>query len=66
MAGHDGRTDMPPIGGRPVPIGRYELTFKVGAFFTAREVAMSDSPFLDEIPLRFRSMSRRDICTCHC
>lgn len=49
----DGRTDMPLIGGRPVPIGRYELTFKVGAYFTARKVAMSDPPFLDEIPLRF-------------
>jgi 2-oxo-4-hydroxy-4-carboxy-5-ureidoimidazoline decarboxylase len=26
----DGRTDQPLIGGRPVPIGRYELTFSVG------------------------------------
>ena len=29
----DGRTDQPLIGGRPVPIGRYELTFHVGAYF---------------------------------
>ncbi len=43
----DGRTDQPLIGGRPVPIGRYELTFNV------RQVAMSDPPFLDRIPLRF-------------
>ena len=49
----DGRTDAPLIGGRPVPIGRYELTFKVGAYFAGRGVAMSDPPFLDQIPLRF-------------
>lgn len=50
---HDGRTDVPLIGGRPVPVGRYELTFKVGAYFAARGVPLSDPPFLDEIPLRF-------------
>jgi 2-oxo-4-hydroxy-4-carboxy-5-ureidoimidazoline decarboxylase len=49
----DGRTDAPLIGGRPVPIGRYELRFSVGKYFVARGVPMSDPPFLDEIPLRF-------------
>src|ERR1700692_2246306 len=49
----DGRTDRPLIGGRPVPIGRYELTFSVGHYFAARQVATSDPPFLDRIPLRF-------------
>jgi 2-oxo-4-hydroxy-4-carboxy-5-ureidoimidazoline decarboxylase len=49
----DGRTDQPLIGGRPVPIGRYELTFSVGAYFAARQVPTSDPPFLDQIPLRF-------------
>jgi 2-oxo-4-hydroxy-4-carboxy-5-ureidoimidazoline decarboxylase len=49
----DGRTDAPLIGGRPVPIGRYELTFSVGQYFAARAVPMSDPPFLDSIPLRF-------------
>jgi 2-oxo-4-hydroxy-4-carboxy-5-ureidoimidazoline decarboxylase len=29
----DGRTDHPLIGGRPVPIGRYELNFRVGKYF---------------------------------
>src|ERR1700720_145900 len=47
----DGRTDQPLIGGRPVPIGRYELTFSVGDYFAARQVATSDPPFLDRIPL---------------
>jgi 2-oxo-4-hydroxy-4-carboxy-5-ureidoimidazoline decarboxylase len=49
----DGRTDQPLIGGRPVPIGRYQLTFSVGAYFGERQVTMSDPPFLDQIPLRF-------------
>jgi 2-oxo-4-hydroxy-4-carboxy-5-ureidoimidazoline decarboxylase len=49
----DGRTDQPLIGGRPVPIGRYELAFSVGDYFAARQVATSDPPFLDQIPLRF-------------
>jgi len=49
----DGRTDRPLIGGRPVPIGRYELTFGVGDYFTRRHVVTSDPPFLDSIPLRF-------------
>jgi 2-oxo-4-hydroxy-4-carboxy-5-ureidoimidazoline decarboxylase len=49
----DGRTDSPLIGGRPVPIGRYELTFSVGKYFAGRQVPMSDPPFLDQIPLRF-------------
>jgi 2-oxo-4-hydroxy-4-carboxy-5-ureidoimidazoline decarboxylase len=49
----DGRTDQPLIGGRPMPIGRYELVFSIGKYFAARQVPMSDPPFLDQIPLRF-------------
>jgi 2-oxo-4-hydroxy-4-carboxy-5-ureidoimidazoline decarboxylase len=49
----DGRTDAPLIGGRPVPIGGYELHFSVGKYFAARGVPLSDPPFLDRIPLRF-------------
>ena len=49
----DGRTDQPLIGGRPVPIGRYELVFSVGKYFAERRVPISDPPFLDQIPLRF-------------
>jgi 2-oxo-4-hydroxy-4-carboxy-5-ureidoimidazoline decarboxylase len=49
----DGRTDQALIGGRPVPIGRYELMFSVGDYFATRNVPMSDPPFLDQIPLRF-------------
>src|SRR5229473_866517 len=49
----DGRTDQPLIYHRPVPIGRYELTFSVADYFVGRQVAASDPPFLDQIPLRF-------------
>ncbi len=49
----DGRTDRPLIGGRPVPIGKYELNFAVGDYFAARGVETADPPFLDRIPLRF-------------
>ena len=49
----DGRTDQPLIACRPVPIGRYELTFSVGNYFAEQHVTMSDPPFLDSIPLRF-------------
>jgi len=49
----DGRTDQPLIGGRPVPIGRYELNFSVGRYFRERDVPLSEPPFLDDIALRF-------------
>jgi 2-oxo-4-hydroxy-4-carboxy-5-ureidoimidazoline decarboxylase len=49
----DGRTDQPLIGGRPVPIGKYELLFSVGTYFASRQVPLSDPPFLDRIPIRF-------------
>jgi 2-oxo-4-hydroxy-4-carboxy-5-ureidoimidazoline decarboxylase len=49
----DGRTDQPLIGNRPVPIGRYELSFSVGRYFADRGVQLTEPPFLDQIPLRF-------------
>ncbi|HVO15202.1 MAG TPA: 2-oxo-4-hydroxy-4-carboxy-5-ureidoimidazoline decarboxylase [Alphaproteobacteria bacterium] len=49
----DGRTDQPLIAGRPVPIGRYELRFHVGAYFASHGVPTSDPPFLDMVPVRF-------------
>jgi 2-oxo-4-hydroxy-4-carboxy-5-ureidoimidazoline decarboxylase len=49
----DGRTDQPLIHGRPLPIGRYELGFRVAGYFAGRGVPLSDPPFLDQISLRF-------------
>ncbi|MCC8430905.1 2-oxo-4-hydroxy-4-carboxy-5-ureidoimidazoline decarboxylase [Reyranella aquatilis] len=49
----DGRTDAPLIGGRPLPIGRYELRFAIGDHFRSRGIEQGDPPFLDIVPLRF-------------
>lgn len=49
----DGRTDAPLIGGKPLPIGRYELRFAVGDHFRSRGIEQGDPPFLDIVPLRF-------------
>jgi len=49
----DGRTDAPLIGGRPVPIGTYELRFALGAYHRAAGHDLPDPPFLDIVPLRF-------------
>ena len=53
LTNSDGRTDAPLIGGRPVPIGHYELNFSIGKYFSEAGVPMSDPPFLDQITLRF-------------
>ena len=49
----DGRTASPLIGGRPLPIGRYELRFAIGNHFRSRGIDSGDPPFLDIVPLRF-------------
>ncbi|TWB24700.1 5-hydroxyisourate hydrolase [Nitrospirillum amazonense] len=54
----DGRCDAPLLAGADLTVGRYELTFAVGAYFRARidqggGVALTDPPFLDEVPIRF-------------
>jgi 2-oxo-4-hydroxy-4-carboxy-5-ureidoimidazoline decarboxylase len=49
----DGRTDAPLIGGRPLPIARYELCFQVADYFTRRGAPQSEPPFLDVVPVRF-------------
>ena len=53
VTNQDGRTDQPLIGGRPVPIGTYELRFTIAAYFKARGVALAEPPFLDIVPIRF-------------
>ena len=49
----DGRTDAPLIAGRPIPIGRYELRFALGAYFARRVAGLAEPPFLDQVPVRF-------------
>jgi 2-oxo-4-hydroxy-4-carboxy-5-ureidoimidazoline decarboxylase len=48
-----GRTEAPLIADRPVPIGRYELTFAVGDYFARSGVRVADPPFLGIVPIRF-------------
>jgi 2-oxo-4-hydroxy-4-carboxy-5-ureidoimidazoline decarboxylase len=49
----DGRTDVPLISGRPVPMGQYELLFAVADYYRDRGVELPDPPFLDVVPIRF-------------
>jgi 2-oxo-4-hydroxy-4-carboxy-5-ureidoimidazoline decarboxylase len=49
----DGRTDEPLIGGRPLPIGRYELHFHVAEYFAGVGARQDEPPFLDVVPVRF-------------
>jgi 2-oxo-4-hydroxy-4-carboxy-5-ureidoimidazoline decarboxylase len=49
----DGRTEGPLISDRPIPIGRYELRFKIGEYFARERSNLHDPPFLDIVPVRF-------------
>ena len=53
ITNRDGRTEQPLIGGQPLPIGRYELRFRVGDYFARRARRQGDPPFLDVVPVRF-------------
>jgi 2-oxo-4-hydroxy-4-carboxy-5-ureidoimidazoline decarboxylase len=53
VTNHDGRTAAPLIGGRPVPTGRYELRFEVGAYYASRRTPTADPPFLQSVPVEF-------------
>lgn len=49
----EGRTDVPLIHSRPLPMGVYELRFDVGAYFVKKGVAWANPAFLEIIPIRF-------------
>ena len=49
----DGRTDGPMLEGDEFAAGSYELVFMVGDYFAEQDVATSDPPFLDRVPVRF-------------
>ena len=49
----DGRIDRPLLEGAAFTPGTYELAFHVGDYFRARQVALTDPPFLDVVPVRF-------------
>ena len=49
----DGRTDSPLLVDDAFTDGLYELTFEVGAYFSARDANLPKPLFLDQVPLRF-------------
>jgi 2-oxo-4-hydroxy-4-carboxy-5-ureidoimidazoline decarboxylase len=53
VTNRDGRTGEPLIGGRPLPIGRYELRFHIADYFARLDARQSDPPFLDIVPVQF-------------
>jgi 5-hydroxyisourate hydrolase len=50
---HDGRTDAPLLTGDEFKTGTYQLVFRVGDYFRARQTPMADPAFLDVVPLQF-------------
>lgn len=50
---HDGRSDGPLLDAASMAVGRYRLVFGVAEYFRGRGVALSDPPFIDEVPLDF-------------
>jgi 5-hydroxyisourate hydrolase len=50
---HDGRADSPLLADASFVPGRYRLVFGVAAYFRGLGTALSDPPFLDEVPLDF-------------
>jgi 2-oxo-4-hydroxy-4-carboxy-5-ureidoimidazoline decarboxylase len=53
VTNHEGRTDALLIGGRPIPIGHYELRFDVGYYYARRKIPTADPPFLQSVPIEF-------------
>ena len=49
----DGRADAPLLAGDAFRLGRYRLVFGVADYFRRRGAALSEPPFLDEVPLDF-------------
>ena len=49
----DGRSPEPLLAGDGIVPGSYELVFHAGDYFRAREVALPEPAFLDQIPVRF-------------
>jgi 5-hydroxyisourate hydrolase len=49
----DGRTDLPLLAEAEFKAGIYELVFAIGDYFAQTQPALSDLPFLDQIPIQF-------------
>lgn len=49
----DGRLDAPILDGADLVAGTYELVFAAGDYLRRSGAALSEPPFLDDIPIRF-------------
>ena len=49
----DGRTDQPVLTDSEFTAGTFELVFNVKDYFSNSTLTLPETPFLDEIPLRF-------------
>lgn len=49
----DGRADQPLLDDDAFAYGTYEIDFRVGQYFVNSSACVDDTPFLDEITLRF-------------
>ena len=49
----EGRVDAPLLEGAALVPGRYRLVFRAGDYFRARNVALSEPPFVDEVTIDF-------------
>lgn len=49
----DGRAAEPLLDEAAFAPGRYEIVFRIGDYFSAAGLPVSDPPFLDEVVLRF-------------
>ncbi len=49
----DGRCDGPVLEGREFSPGQYELVFHAGDYFRNAGLALPETPFLDEVVVRF-------------
>src|SRR5690242_11340776 len=54
ITNRDGRTAVPLLEGGALTPGDYELVFAVGAYFAGSGDAGAGTPFLDDVPVRFR------------
>lgn len=53
VTNHDGRCDEPLLQGKDFKTGQYELIFFAGDYLRASGATLGDTPFLDQIPIRF-------------
>ncbi len=49
----DGRTDEPLLTGEQFKPGKYQLVFHTASYFTQQGIQLAQTPFLDDIVIRF-------------